>query len=380
VNDRLLEFARGLFEAHGCLAEAEPGGSLEVVLAPGVSAALGLPEMCRLGATSAGPAEGVLPLSVASETFERLGRLVEESGRSVQGWTGPLYLKKEGLARQAAERFAGGNAAVRVGDPLEGTVSWLRGTYRWTAISEEKREGIVDLVLDERTGLESGGMLERWETLPRSGGAPLSCERLPAERLLAILRRAVERKVREEIRPFAASLKRRLERDVRRAREYYDDIAWEIRRRSRRRSLAGEDLAKEEERIRATEAELERKLSSLAARYGVKVRLSPIALERIVAPCTLVPMTILRKQKERKLFAVWNALLKELEPLACDSCGEAIWGFAACTEAVHLLCGKCFSRCPRCERTVCRACRGSGCTCGDRTEREKADLTQPPMP
>jgi hypothetical protein len=250
-----------------------------------------------------------------------------------------------------------------VGEPQEAVVSWLRLVYRWTAISEEKREGLVEEVIDERTGVLVPDLLSRWEQVPREEETAPRVDRLPGDVLSRRLRALLGRRVRAELGPFKTSLERRLARDARRVRDYYDGVAQEIRRKIERRRRQGSEPETEVRRVQATEAERERKLAGLAERYALSVKLRPIVVERCVAPATLVPLTVVRKKSVRQLTLVWNPVLKDLEPLPCDACGEAGWAFKVCRDAAHLLCGHCPERCPRCGKAACPACRPAGCPC-----------------
>ena len=356
MGGRLLEFLRDVLETRGCLAEPDPSGGLECILTPETAKDLGTPESVRFSEGPDGAGAGTIHLSLAGDAMERLGALLAERGRCAERWTGPLYLKQEGLHKKAVERLSAVNAALRFGECEEGTSSWLRATYRWTAVSEEKREGIVETVLDERTGSPCPGLLEQWDGIPWDERDAL-LPKQPANPLIPrLLRKAIEKKANSALEPFVASLRRRLERDARRARDYYEGIALEIRKKIGRRGLHGEEKEAEVQRIQATEAEGERKIQALVERYRLRLRLTPIAVERVIAPVMIVPLTIVRKDRSRTFILVWNPIIKDLEPPACEGCGEAAWGFSVCLEAVHLICGKCLPLTMGPEKPPCPAC------------------------
>ncbi len=357
MSERLLDFARGLLEGSGCLAEPRGAGLLDVVLTSEVAAALDVPESSMLSFAPGGATEGARAVVAGGDILDRLGALLGERGRSSEIWTGPVYLKREGLVQRAAERLSSSNTSIRAGEPVDSIVSWLRASYRSTAVSEEKREGTIDVVLNERTGAVVPGLLSLWDDAPVGEGPPPPVERLSCAALLRRIRALTEAKARADIEPFRKGLERRLDRDARRARDYYDGVGGEILKKIQRRRLWGEEQKPELERIRATEAERDRKLASLADRYSVRIRLTPISVERLVAPATLVPFTVHRKEKRRELALVWNPILKEIEPLACEACGESLWSFAACNAAVHILCQPCASRGSEGAKVGCAACQ-----------------------
>ena len=128
-----------------------------------------------------------------------------------------------------------------------------------------------------------------------------------------------------------------------------------------RKRPTGEDLEREQARIRATDVELERKIRDLQAKYDLTVRVEVVGVLRLFVPVMLLRLTVMRRKWVVPLELAWNPLLRELERITCMGCVRPSKTIFICDEQRHLVCPDCFQPCPTCQHPCCRACAPAGC-------------------
>ena len=139
------------------------------------------------------------------------------------------------------------------------SAAWARClmlTFRFTAVSDEKREGLVWLgfnlgtgaVVERHPGATAGaaGPDAEWLT-PDAAARAAAGPGWNACTLAARVRPLLDRQVREAIAPFLRSMRRRLERDRKRIHEYHDDLRSAPRSASRRSPPVGEKRGRRSE-------------------------------------------------------------------------------------------------------------------------------------
>src|SRR5258708_3632488 len=163
----LRNFVGDLLEKQGAAVEpVEPDG-LEVLAPEAVRAALGWPELARLGFGATLPS-GAIAIGLEGDWLDRFGALLGEHGRfaerqltvsdTIAPPSDPERLIERALQLEnAIWRFEGAEPA------------WTRClllAFRYTAISDEKREGLVWVGLNQGTGaVLDGDLLGRLRTL-----------------------------------------------------------------------------------------------------------------------------------------------------------------------------------------------------------------------
>lgn len=364
MSNRLLDTVAEVLELHGAVLERN-ATHLEAILPPVISKFLHLPELAEMYFDPTTPHTAAELVTFQSEVVDRLFDLMRVAGNSVSLELPELYLK-QGADDAAAHHFQVLNG---LGRPLGSRVvrqSYALFNFRYTAVSDEKKDGLVAAAINETTlaHVPTAG-LELHLSHARETGSP----QLEGGQQLLEAYRAACRVVRPMIglrlEDFRRSLNRRLQRDVRRLHEYYADLITEINRKITRRGLVGEERRNEETRIRATEIELESKIADQREKYAMKVSVEPVSVMRFSMPVKAVDFELRFSKSSREILLVWNPVLKDFEALPCEGCRQGMTEFWLCENKLHTVCTDCF-KCEGCGRKTCHACFKRKCPkCGE---------------
>lgn len=315
-------FAIELLEMEGAAVEAV-GTRAEVLLPTEIARALGWEDLTRLVASLDETEPGVRAVGYGSAELERLIEMARETGsvlclRADVPSPGQRDLTAESQRRLRFDT----RGPVTFGASTRSSTSYLRIHYALAAASEDTREVFFAVVINETTLAPVPHLSGKLDALGRDlrpGGLSPGVGSRPLAEVFEAAHREASRLALEHLGPFLASMERRRLRDSDRLRQYYEALSAEVSEtRGRGRRLAPEAAA---DRLAAIRAEFERKLRDLDLRYAVRVRLRPSAVERITVPSLTAPCTLRWKRAERQFAVVWNPVLHEIEPLACDACG-----------------------------------------------------------
>ena len=384
MDDPLLHIAAQILTLSDGVVEQSDGDSINVLLPRAIAKKLGIPEEARLRVTppadmpdEPAPSQAIPGGSVrhghggeahlltySAETLEKLSSLIGDRGNLMERYARRLYLKHEGIGSAVSGYFSPLNGLGKVKSSRMQTVSYLLCNARYTALSDERKEGVVETALNEFTGRsveDVSSMIRQAETVEAS---PPTVERKPADHTYRALLSTAQRSIERELLQFQESLHRKLQRDFRRVEEYYGSLIREIEHRIERRALQGNERATELQRIEAVHIELRKKLADQRERYAVRVQVRWLNVMRLYMDVIVVVYEVQRRERTRDLVLVWNPLKKGFEDLGCDHCGTDLRAFWMCDEVPHVLCEIC-SVCPGCGRNVCRSCHPQRCPrCG----------------
>ena len=298
---RMQGFVAALLAREGALVEAiEPEG-LEVLATPQVQQALELPELCRLGFGPTLPS-GARRMGIENEWLDRFDRLLGDRGRSRR-----LVLRPEVRPPSDPERVLGNalvldNATFRL---LGVTPAWTRYLvldFRFAAVSDEKREGLLRLVINQATGAMPDAVFEPiapWLD-SEEGDSTLPDEALPPawerRRVLDLLAEALPSRLDARLAPFLKGLRRRLSRDQERLHAYHDDLHREAMRRLS--ALSEDDPARrrEEQRGAAIGREYRAKIDDLARQYAMRVTVAWVQTLELMMPVRRFAVQIRRRK------------------------------------------------------------------------------------
>jgi hypothetical protein len=377
----LRDFVADILESQGAAIEPiEPDG-LEVLAPESVRAAMGWPEFARLGFGGAAPA-GAIPVGLEGDALDRFGALLGERGRFVER---QLDLTESLAAPGDAEGLLGRaldlpNAIWRLKETRPGWTRCLLLALRYTAISDEKREGLIWLGFNQGTGaVLDGEILKRLRARLGSAldwRAPDAEARLAAgpawdgDMVAARAERLVEHHIRRDLGGFLSAMRRRLDRDRGRIHEYHDDL-----RRTAQMKLAALGAANGEKaeaerrretlRIAAIEREYAAKLNDLRHNYALRVSVDWMQGLMALVPIVRYDVLIKRRKGERLIQIDWHPGVRMIEPPRSE------WGPGVerprlvCDERLHLTdpCGQ--DPCSSCGKPFCRACHAASCPrCG----------------
>jgi hypothetical protein len=253
------------------------------------------------------------------------------------------------------------NGLGRSLDATERQLSYAQFNFKYTAVSDEKKEGLVAAIINEHTLADASEMASHLEWVEFAETPPyVALPSQPFDAIYAVACRAAESIIRRELAEFHKSLTRRLQRDIERLTEYYGNLTAEIRRKIERRGLEGKEREDEESRLRATEMELERKIIDQREKYAMKISVEPVNLMRLFMPTIVVNFELRFRKAAREFPLVWNPLTKDFEAVPCQGCGAGLYSFHLCEDQLHVICVDC-CKCTGCGRNVCRACHSTKC-------------------
>jgi hypothetical protein len=383
----LREFVAEVLERRGAAVEAVEPDGLEVLAPEKVRKALNWPELARLG-FGAQRREGAIPIGLEGDWLDRFGALFGDEGRwaerqlsgGASSCGDPARLLEHGLDLP--------NAVWRARDATATFTRCLMLAFRYTALSDEKREGMVWLAFNTATGAEITDIAvrlrrqlqheEEWqEPTPEvraAAGPPWDCATLDAR-----VRPALDAWVKNEIAPFLRAMRRRLDRDRDRVHSYHDDL----RRTSLKRlaaigkagtQQAGDDKAdgdrrREEMRVAAIEREYRAKLDDLRRNYALRVTVEWVQTLELFVPVQRLDVLIRRRKGERLIRLDWHPLVRMLEPPVCEAgpgysdLEQESYGRTrlVCDDHLHLVAPAALSPCPFCAKAFCRACHPIAC-------------------
>src|SRR5262249_4612606 len=282
----LRDFVAELLERKGAAVEVVDPDALEVLAPPRLQKAMGWPELTRLGFGTERP-HGAIAIGLDGDWLDRFGSLLGDEGRWSEREVGriagpPAPSDPEQVLDRALELP---NAVWR----FQGmTATWTRClllAFRYAAVSDEKREGLIWLGFNLGTGAVVSDILARLRPvlaqMPDWDAPDPTTRRAirpawSAVTLAARVRPLLDQQVRESLEPFVRAIRRRLERDRKRVQAYHDDL----RNSSLKRVTAlgpGEgdraeaDRRREKLRIEAIEREYRAKLDDLRHNYALRV-------------------------------------------------------------------------------------------------------------
>ena len=141
--NQLQQFFATILEKSGAVVDVLDPEGLEVLVPPAMQQALRLPEWARLGFGAELPVNAQR-VGLESELMERMGALLGEHGRHTRRIFNPSNPPLNHPERIVEHHLALLNATYRLQEvkPAWSRYSILR--FRYTAISDEKRDGVLD--------------------------------------------------------------------------------------------------------------------------------------------------------------------------------------------------------------------------------------------
>lgn len=377
----LREFAGEILERHGAAVEACGPDMLDVLSPRPLQDAMDWREFERLdfrGVQQETSAPGnAIRIALEGDGLDRFGALLGEHGH----WTErQLTLSGALTVPNDPERMLGRaldlpNAVWRLQGHRPAIGRCMVLAFRYTAVSDEKREGLIWLGFNQSTGAAidsivaklQRGVLRETEWLPPDAAARDADGRCwDAAALGARLKPLLEHRVRLELDPFLRAMLRRLERDRARVHAYHDDLWTASQKR-----LAGmvdapgkkaeADRRREQLRLSAIEREYRSKLDDLEHNYALRVRLEWVQALELYLPVQRFDLLVRRRKGERRIPLDWHPIVRMAEPPLCE------WGLGldsarlVCDDNLHLTEPEGQAPCAACDKPFCRACHPVAC-------------------
>src|SRR5712671_255489 len=228
----LRDFVAEVLERRGAAVEAMEPDGLEVLAPEPLRKALGWPELARLGFGAQRP-EQAIPIGLEGDWLDRFGALLGEDGRwserqisgGLAACSDPQRILEQGLDLP--------NAVWRLNGVTATFTRCLLLAFRYTALSDEKREGLVWLGFNLGTGAVIDDIAARLRRLlaqesdwqapdpeVRAAAGPGWDAAMLQSRIGPLL----DGRIKSELEPFLRAMRRRLARDRDRVHGYHDDL------------------------------------------------------------------------------------------------------------------------------------------------------------
>jgi hypothetical protein len=380
----LQDFVAELLERHGAAVETLEAGGLEVLVPQPLQETLGFAELAQLSFGANRPSHAI-PIGLEGDWLERFGALLGEHGRwaerqltltgAAEAPSDPERVLDRALdLPNSVWRFQGMTAAV---------ARCLMLAFRYSSLSDEKREGLVWVGFNLSTGAVLDEVMaamrpvlarEQWQapdSATRLGAGP----RWEPAVLQSRVRRLLEHRLRLELEPFLCATRRRLARDQNRVHEYHEDLrGTSMKRLAALSGAQGEkpeaDRRREQSRVAAIEREYQSKLDDLRHHYAMRVVVEWVQALELYLPVQRFDVLIRRRKGERSIRLDWHPLVRTAEPAPCD------WGLGmertrlVCDDKLHLTDPAGQAACRSCAKQRCRACHPARCPrCGSVAKR-----------
>jgi hypothetical protein len=318
-DDELLAFCTELIEHHGGL--IEPASQRLLALLPGqLARELGLSEELELGSEQA-------PLLYGSPLLDRLIAFATRAVPVVYAQIQAPYLKKAGFEQLIGSdvRFVDGQ--VRIVGRAEARTTYMVLVCHYLALSDERKEGLVQVGIQESSGALVADLVGLWEAAQPQFFTP---GKVPShfpvhlDQAVNAAMQQGQRLVRDELGEFLSSMQRRLQRDVTNTREYYQALHGEMQS-----SLAHPNLTDSQRQERLAKMgdlpeEMNRKIADLNEKYQVRVTVTGCAAFRFLVDVVQLLVELKARKTRRSLRLIWNPLTRHLDPLVCEGCGCTI--------------------------------------------------------
>lgn len=377
----LRDFVADVLEIEGAAVEPLDPDGLDIVAPEPLRSAIGWPEFIRLGFGAVLPS-GATPIGFEGEWLDRFGGLLHDRGRWAER---QLLLASPVPPPSDPERlldrtFDLPNAIWRCRGAAPAWARCVLLLFRYTAVSDDKREGLVWLGFNQSTGAVLDDMLARLLPLllaercewrePDAGVRHSAGNRWDAVGLQARLSPLLENKVRRELEPFLRGMRRRLDRDRARIHEYHQDLRLNALKRLAALAGAANEKAEAERRretlrVAAIEREYAAKIEDLRHNYALRVTVNWIQALEVFVPVHRYEVLIKRRKGERLVRLDWHAAARSPELPVCEFGLGLDRTRLVCDERLHLTDAAGQAPCPSCGKAWCRACDPIKCPrCG----------------
>lgn len=348
--DQVLErFAFRFLENQGAVLERDEGG-FEALLPERLAGFLGTPEHIRISRESGSELDGVYSINYGSPLLEKMSDASCDQVPLLACRLEFGYVKSQGFDQLIKEQFNFSKWLGKVETWAKIKTDYLFLTCRYTAQSDEQKEGLVNLAFNLETGAYVPHMVHMLTSVTRDLETQKKSPTWKDEHIEKItewVRRELKETMSDEIGPFQESMNRRFRRDVANLAEYYEALKKEMEKSLERPSLSDELIKQRREKIALLPDELSRKRDDLFKKYSIKVKVEPCAAMLINTLAVKILYKISIGRDYKSLSLIYNPVTKSMDPLVCQGCGRSITSVYFC-DNLHSLCSTCSDRCSVC--------------------------------
>lgn len=336
----LVDSVQELLQLHGALVDRTSQERFEVIAPIPIVQRLGIPEWCRIAAPHDASASDLV-LSLESQFFERCIEFARESGVVFSGeYQGSLPARSMTDLKNAVQRqLSFTNATYKIIDCEPASSIYSTVVFRVLLASDDSREDLFLCTMNHQNLCFAPSFGEEAISLLR--GSDVIC---PLDVELPLLSKEGERRlqvglfgeVKERFSSFLQAMDRRISRDARRIREYYELLVNEAAkiRGNQRTSSAEAKLA-------ATKADYRVKMEDLARKYEVLVKVVPQQVLHLKIPVHRLNVKLLRRKALREIQLDWNPITRAVDKITCEQCSVEGAPFSLRDDTLEMNCGEC---------------------------------------
>jgi hypothetical protein len=293
-------------------------GQALALLPSSIAQELGLPEEVVLGEEGAA-------LLYGSPLLDRLVRLATQDTPVTYAQIEVPYLKKEGFDQLLSQDLAFLDGQVRVVGRAEARASYMVLVCHYVALSDERKEGLIRVAVQEGTGalvpeMEAKLAEFRPQFFHPDKVPPHFQEDLNSAVASAL--RGAKVATEGELAEFFRSMTRRLRRDARNTRDYYEALRREMEASLGHPNLTSSQREDRMAKIRDLPTEMTRKIEDLENKYRMKVTITARAALRFLVAVAQIMVELRHRKWRREARLTWNPVTRRLDPLACEVCRE----------------------------------------------------------
>lgn len=337
-DSELMSFAAQVVEKFGGIAEQQED-HLVAVLPKNLARSIDLPEEAELGGDK-------FPLLYGSPVLDRLIQLTTKDVPLLFGRIEVPYLKKAGFEQQIDQDFVFTNARVHVSGRAEARTTYMQMICRYIALSDERKEGLVQVGVQEHSGAVIEDFENLWHTQKtefyKPGQIPPHFP-VHVERAVGNAMQGAQGRAEGDLIDFSNSMKRRLRRDVKNTQEYYEALQKEMEAGLSHPNLSETQKQERLAKIQDLPNEMERKIEDLKQKYKIRATLRGCAVLRFLVDVAKIMVDIHHKKFRRQEPLIWNPVTGRLDPLVCERCHTTIRNIHFLPEKseIKLVCASC---------------------------------------
>lgn len=347
-NKELEEFAYRFLENQGAMLERNDQG-FEALLPENLSEVLGTSEHINVNTGSDPESEGVYSVNYGSSLLEKMVDAVCGDVPLLACQLQFDYLKREGFESLIKKQFFFYKSVGKMESRAIINTAYIFLTCRYTAQSDEQKQGLANLVFNLETGAYIPNMAELFSATGKNF-TPLQksvWKDGQLERVIKCIKEQSKGILIEELNSFHETMTRRFMRDVVNLEEYYHALEKEMEKNLERSHFSKELIKERREKINLLPDELERKRDDLFKKYSIKVNIEPCAVILINTPAVKVLYNIFIGRTWKNVSLIYNPVTRAFDPLVCQGCGKSITNIYFCNH-LHMLCSLCSKKCPLC--------------------------------
>ena len=354
---------KDILESHGALIEPKDNNCIEAIIPPAVSKTLRVPEFSRLCFLSDTLRNNSIYASYESDFFHSIGELIKNKGRFAAIVFDLVSPNPEKLLKLINDKIILSNAVFRLQDKPEiKKVSYLLIYFKYTALSDDKHEGIMPVLINNMNlfAMPFENSLDEFTDRIKEADLKNAVSDIEFNKAIKSASIAGNKIAGEKLKDFIKSLERRLNRDTKRIHEYYHSLKHETEKAMDKKTKK-EEKDKFGKKLDAIETEKKWKIQDLISRYALSIKLEPVCIVSIETKTLVFPINIKRRLASREFPIIYNPLSRHLDTLPCESCFYPSGTSYICDDKLHIVCSDCFKACPHCGKQYCPVCHKNSC-------------------